>query len=370
MSSFSKIFQIFSKGFCKSLVFYFSFYLIFSPLFSFQAFAQSLPINPVPNNATLGTSSNNIPVLNITKPTATGVSVNKFNDFNVGTEGLIVNNLNLQDYNITYKSALSNQHVEFNPNFRDGDAAKIILNEVVSNSKTLMNGYTEIYGRKADYIVANPNGITCNGCGFINTTRLSLVTGSSNIVNGNIENFRISPNAELRINGVGVENFAFYSSSPADLVSNAIKISGNILSNSDLRILSGNDKYDWKNQAVSSNSNVNTELAVDVSALGGIKAGNIKIIATQKGFGINLDGDVIADTDNIEITADGEIKVKNLVAQNNIVATSNDKITAIDNGELVSNNLIYFDAGNILLHLKQDLLDLNYRRQNFQRQHH
>ena len=349
MSSFSKIFQIFSKGFCKSLVLYFSFYLIFSPLFSFQAFAQSLPINPISNNATLGTSSNNIPVLNITKPTAAGVSVNKFNDFNVGAEGLIVNNLNLQDYNVTYKSALSNQHVEFNPNFRDGDAAKIILNEVVSNSKTLMNGYTEIYGRKADYIVANPNGITCNGCGFINTSRLSLITGSSNIVNGDIENFNIAPTAELRINGVGAENFAFYSSSPADLVSNAIKISGNILSNSDLRILSGNDKYDWKNQAVSSNSNVNTELAVDVSALGGIKAGNIKIIATQKGFGINLDGDVIADTDNIEITADGEIKVKNLVAQNNIVATSNDKITAIDNGELVSNNLIYFDAGNILL---------------------
>lgn len=349
MSSFSKIFQIFSKGFCKSLVFYFSFYLIFSPLFSFQAFAQTLPINPIPNNATLGTSSNNIPVLNITKPTAAGVSVNKFNDFNVGKEGLIVNNLNLQDYNITYKSALSNQHVEFNPNFRDGDAAKIILNEVVSNSKTLMNGYTEIYGRKADYIVANPNGITCNGCSFINTSRLSLITGSSNIVNGDIENFNIAPTAELRINGVGVENFGFYSSSPADLVSNAIKISGNILSNSDLRVLSGNDKYDWKNQAVSSNSNVNTELAVDVSALGGIKAGNIKIIATQKGFGINLDGDIIADTDNIEITADGEIKVKNLVAQNNIVAVSNDKITAIDDGELVSNNLIYFDAGNILL---------------------
>ena len=342
MSSFSKIFQIFSKGFCKSLVFYFSFYLIFSPLFSFQVFAQTLPINPIPNNATLGTSSNNIPVLNITKPTAAGVSVNKFNDFNVGKEGLIVNNLNLQDYNITYKSALSNQHVEFNPNFRDGDAAKIILNEVVSNSKTLMNGYTEIYGRKADYIVANPNGITCNGCGFINTSRLSLITGSSNIVNGDIENFNIAPTAELRINGVEVENFGFYSLSPADLVSNAIKISGEVLSNNDLRILSGNDKYDWKNQTIFSTDKYNPEVAVDVSALGGMKAGNISIIASQKGFGINLDGDVIADTGNIEITADGEIKVKNLVAQNNIVAISNDKITAIDDGELVSNNLIYF----------------------------
>ena len=349
MSKFGKIFQAIKKKFCKGLVFYFSFYLVFSPLFSFQVFAQTLPINPVENNAVLGTSSNNIPVLNITKPTTSGVSVNKFNDFNVGKEGLIVNNLNLQDYNITYKSSLSNQHVEFNPNFRDGDSAKIILNEVVSNAKTLMNGYTEIYGRKADYIVANPNGITCNGCGFINTSRLSLITGNSNIVNGDIESFKISPTAQLRINGVGVENFGFYSSSPADLVSNAIKISGEVLSNNDLRILSGNDKYDWQNQTIFSTDKYNPEVAVDVSALGGMKAGNISIIASQRGFGINLDGNLIADTGNIEITADGEIKVKNLVAHNNIVAISNDKITAIDDGELVSNNLIYFDAGNILL---------------------
>ena len=328
MSKLNKIFQSIKKGFCKGLVFYFSFYLVFSPLFSFQVFAQTLPINPVENNAVLGTSSNNIPVLNITKPTNSGVSVNKFNDFNVGKEGLIVNNLNLQDYNITYKSSLSNQHVEFNPNFRDGDSAKIILNEVVSNSKTLMNGYTEIYGRKADYIVANPNGITCNGCGFINTSRLSLITGNSNIVNGDIESFKISPTAQLRINGVGVENFGFYSSSPADLVSNAIKISGEVLSNSDLRILSGNDKYDWKNQTIFSTDKYNPEVAVDVSALGGMKARNISIIASQRGFGINLDGNLIADTGNIEITADGEIKVKNLVAQNNIVAISNDKITS------------------------------------------
>ncbi len=344
MSSFSKIFQIFSKGFCKSLVFYFSFYLIFSPLFSFSAFAQTLPINPVPNNATLGIPSNNTPVLNITKPTAAGVSVNKFNDFNVGTEGLIVNNLNLQDYNITYKSALTNQHVEFNPNFRDGDYAKIILNEVVSNSKTTMNGYTEIYGHPADYVVANPNGITCNGCGFINTTRLSLVTGSSNIVNGNIESFRISPNAELRINGVGVENFGLYAPSSAELVSNAIKISGDVSIYGDLKVLSGNDKYDWNTQEISSNNNINSEVAINVSSVGGMKAGNIFVIATQNGFGVNLGGDVIADAGNIEITSDGEIKLKNIVAQNSIIANSKENLSTITEGKVIANNSILLNS--------------------------
>ena len=58
-----------------------------------------------------------------------------------------------------------------NPNFNRG-AAQIILNQVTSNNISSLNGYTEIFGQKADYIFANPNGISCNNCGFINTSRL------------------------------------------------------------------------------------------------------------------------------------------------------------------------------------------------------
>ena len=344
MSNFSKIFQLFSKGFCKSLIFYFSFYLIFSPLFSFQVFAQTLPINPIPNNATLGPFSNNIPVLNITKPTTSGVSVNKFNNFNVGKEGLIVNNLNLQNYNITYKSALSNQHIEFNRNFRDGEAAKVILNEVVSGNATSLLGTTEIYGRKADYIVANPNGITCAGCGFINTSRLSLITGSSNIKNGDIESFTISPNAVLRIEGQGVGNLGLYSASSAEIVSNVIKISGEIQTPEDLRIFQGDESFDWKNFSITSSEKIGSNIAVDVSALGGMKANNIYVVATGKGFGVNLGSDVVANG-NIEITSAGEIKVKNAIANDNVVMKTPDKITA-DNGNIVANNVL-IDADNL-----------------------
>ena len=344
MSNFSKIFQLFSKGFCKSLIFYFSFYLIFSPLFSFQVFAQTLPINPIPNNATLGTFSNNIPVLNITKPTTSGVSVNKFNNFNVGKEGLIVNNLNLQNYNITYKSALSNQHIEFNRNFRDGEAAKVILNEVVSGNATSLLGTTEIYGRKADYIVANPNGITCAGCGFINTSRLSLITGSSNIKNGDIESFTISPNAVLQIEGQDVGNLGLYSASSAEIVSNVIKISGEIQTPEDLRIFQGDESFDWKNFSITSSEKIGSNIAVDVSALGGMKANNIYVVATGKGFGVNLGSDVVANG-NIEITSAGEIKVKNAIANDNVVMKTHDKITA-DNGNIVANNVL-IDADNL-----------------------
>ncbi len=345
MFKFCKISLYLKEHFCKIFVFYFSFYLIFFPLFSVEVFAQSLPINPVPNNATLGIPSNNIPVLNITKPTSSGVSVNKFNDLNVGVEGLILNNLNLLNYNTSYRSELSGEHIEFNPNFRDGESAKIILNEVVSSNKTVLSGATEIYGRKADYIVANPNGITCNGCGFINTSRLSLITGSSNIIDGKIDSFKIAPNATLRINGIGVKNFGLYAQSPAELVSNAIKISGEVSTLGDLKIFAGNDRYDWNTQTVSSDNTTGSEVAIDVSSVGGMKADNIYVVATGKGFGVNLDGNLIS-SGNIEITADGNIAVKNIIADGKIAIQSNKDIVVKKDSRIASNTLFYAKSAN------------------------
>ena len=48
-----------------------------------------------------------------------------------------------------------------------------------------MNGYTEIGGRQADLIIANPNGIEMNSAGFINIGRLTAVVGSANQFNPN-----------------------------------------------------------------------------------------------------------------------------------------------------------------------------------------
>ena len=39
-------------------------------------------------------------------------------------------------------------------------------------------------GAEAAVIIANPNGITCNGCSFINASRVNLVTGSGNYNSG------------------------------------------------------------------------------------------------------------------------------------------------------------------------------------------
>jgi hemolysin len=49
---------------------------------------------------------------------------------------------------------------------------------VVSRNASLIEGPQEIFGRPADYILANPNGITLNGGSFINTTRAGFVVGT------------------------------------------------------------------------------------------------------------------------------------------------------------------------------------------------
>ena len=197
----------------KAICYYLCAFMTMQPLFA----AGIVPDNSGGGRTNLGTpsGSNNIPVLNINAPTSGGVSHNKYQEFNVGENGLIVNNLALRDYNPNYESALSGEHVEFNYNLGTGHAALVILNEVTSNSISELRGYTEIYGRQADYIVANPNGITCAGCGFINTGRLSLITGVANMADGKVDSFNISSVGVLKIEGVGETYFGMYAPSSA-----------------------------------------------------------------------------------------------------------------------------------------------------------
>ena len=322
MTSSLQFFPPFFEGFSlllkRTLAFSVSFSLIFSPVASSVAHAQIVPDG---GDVHLGTPSGGIPVLNINAPSSGGVSHNKFQDFNVDPNGLIVNNLNLKSYNPNYTTSLSGQHVEFNYNFREGDAARVILNEVVSNNTTALNGYTEIYGHRADYIVANPNGITCAGCGFINTGRMSLITGSANMSGGEVDGFNIGA-GELSVNGVGADSFGMYSPSSAELVSNAVRIAGEVYAGGDLSIYSGNDKFDYKGKSVSSSGASGASIAVDSAAIGGIHAQNIRVVATQNGFGVNFDGSLVAEAGDVEISADGNVAFKTVAAAKDFRARS------------------------------------------------
>ncbi|WP_375644113.1 filamentous hemagglutinin N-terminal domain-containing protein, partial [Bartonella sp. AP83NXGY] len=102
----------------------------------------------------------------IARPNGQGLSHNKYDSFNVDAHGVILNN-STEEVSRSQLGGL----VLGNGNLRGTGAAKVILNEVISANRSRLEGMSEVHGHAADVIIANPNGITCNGCGFINTPR-------------------------------------------------------------------------------------------------------------------------------------------------------------------------------------------------------
>ena len=100
-----------------------------------------------------------------------GLSYNQVEDFDVNAEGTILNN------SAGDGTALGTA-VTGNGNIAAGSEADLILLQVTGNSGSALNGTIEVFGGEAGLIIANPNGIACNGCAFINANRLDLVTGN------------------------------------------------------------------------------------------------------------------------------------------------------------------------------------------------
>ncbi|MEL4170530.1 filamentous hemagglutinin N-terminal domain-containing protein, partial [Pseudomonas sp. ZS001] len=145
----------------------------------------------------LGQAGNGVPIVNIAKPNGSGLSHNQFKDYNVGSNGVILNNAT----NRTQSTQLGGISLG-NPNL-NGTAAKVILNEVNGGNPSQLRGYTEVAGKSAHVIVANPYGITCNGCGFINTPRATLTTGKPVVENGQLSRYQVDQGS-VAIEGAGL----------------------------------------------------------------------------------------------------------------------------------------------------------------------
>ena len=110
---------------------------------------------------------------NIAAPDSNGFSNNQVSDFDVHTDGTILNNSAGGG-----TATLGSTAVTGNGNITAGSEASLILLQVTGTSGSDLDGTIEVFGAEAGLIIANPNSITCDGCGFINTNRVDLVTGS------------------------------------------------------------------------------------------------------------------------------------------------------------------------------------------------
>ncbi|HIB8922272.1 TPA: filamentous hemagglutinin N-terminal domain-containing protein, partial [Morganella morganii] len=120
----------------------------------------------------------NVTVIDISKPDKNGLSYNKYRKFNVPETGVVLNNGTKDS-----QSDLAGK-IEENINLR-GRSASLIINEVISGDPSDLSGAMEVSGNLASVIIANPNGITCDSCNFINTPDITLTTGNVNFNPGN-----------------------------------------------------------------------------------------------------------------------------------------------------------------------------------------
>ncbi|MGA9704589.1 filamentous hemagglutinin N-terminal domain-containing protein, partial [Pseudomonas sp.] len=312
---------------------------------------------------TLGQAGNGVPIVNIAAPNGSGLSHNQFKDYNVGANGVILNNATGRTQSTQLGGIiLGNQNLK-------GNAASVILNEVNGGSPSQLRGYTEVAGQSAHVIVANPYGVTCNGCGFINTPQATLTTGKAVIENGQISRYQVDQGS-VSIEGAGLNanNIDRF-----EIITRSAKLNAEIQAKN-LTIIAGANDVDAKTlnaTARTADPATKPQLAIDSSALGGMYAGAIKLVSSEAGVGVKLDGKMAASAGDIQIAANGDLTIAqvaangavnveavsaniqgpayagttldvktqgDLTSQNNLVAK--DRITLTSGGQLTNNGII------------------------------
>ena len=296
-------------------------WLTFGVFVASQSMVLAAPIIP-DNNAAITErplvqeTANQIPLVNVTAPTNGGVSMNKYDQFNVEKQGAILNN----SY-VTSKTELAG-YVQGNSNMVNG-TAKVIVNQVTSDTPTSMNGYLEVAGQKASVVVANPNGITVNGGGFLNTEHAVLTTGRPELDGaGNLQNYRVEQ-GKVSIEGKGLDG---KSADSVSILARTIDVNAGVWANK-LNTRTGQNNIDAKNLKATALDLSATEtkptIGLDVATVGGMYANHITMVGTEAGVGVNLNG-VVAGTQSVSVDANGHLSVNGtLQSDTSLVAKAN-----------------------------------------------
>ncbi|WP_172795254.1 filamentous hemagglutinin N-terminal domain-containing protein, partial [Polycladidibacter hongkongensis] len=273
------------------------------------------PKAPAAFQPELGEAPNGIPLINISTPTGSGLSHNKYLDFNVDPQGAILNNT-FTEFAPTKLGGI----VQTNPNLLESGAARVILNEVTSAKTSNLLGILEVGGSAADVVIANPNGILCDGCGFINTPRVSLTTGQAQVgPAGRLTGFTVE-SGQIRFGPLGAQ---LGYTDLFDVISKKIQIDGPIKGKK-LRFTAGSNKFDYATGLITPvlSGGDGIGFAIDSTALGGMYADTISLVATDKGAGVRAPQEMAANAGSMHISADGKLVLGRASATGSLTAKS------------------------------------------------
>ncbi|MEE9453304.1 MAG: filamentous hemagglutinin N-terminal domain-containing protein, partial [Paracoccaceae bacterium] len=292
-------------------------------------------------------AANGTTMVMIAVPDANGVSHNVYVEFSVGPDGAILNNV---DTNITL-TELAGQ-VQGNSNLAGG-AATVILNEVTGNLPSTMTGYLEVAGQRADVIIANPYGITCDGCGFINTDALTMSTGTPTYESGTFTGLSVNDGAiNIGANGLDAGDTTRF-----DLISRQISVAGAVQGHR-IRIVAGRNDVIYATGEViekADDGSAKPALAIDSTVLGGMYADAITITSTEDGVGVRAPTNMAANAGAMTITADGRLVMASASASGNITINSSDDVV-IEGTVVASQNVNITTAEDLILEANAALI--------------
>ena len=267
-------------------------------VFSFNILADGLQVDPNSRyNTSLDRAQNGVPVVNISTPNGRGISINEFLNYNVGHEGQVLNNAD--NIGRSHLAGIINA----NPNLAANQAANLIILQVNGSNRSDIEGYLEALSRqKVNVILSNENGIYLNGAGTINIRNFVPTTGRVKLQNGDFVGIDVEKGRVV----IGSNGFDASTTDYVNVIAKALELQGSLVGNK-VDVTLGENTVD-KNGAVTSKHGINS-VAIDASKLGSMYAGQISIISTDKGAGVNSRGIVYSRDKKLEITTDGKINV-------------------------------------------------------------
>ena len=273
------------------------------------AMATGLVAIDGPMGTALVDSQTHAPVIAIVAPNAQGLSHNRWQDYNVGAAGVVLNNslaagqASVGGLDIT---------VAANPQLVDV-AARTILNEVVGTRGSRIDGEQVIFGQAADYVLSNPNGIELNGAHLAlgQHDTATYVVGTAVLADGAIARYDTRDSQQRLVVGQAGVNVGAGS---VQLIAPSVMVSGDMTAGGDLSLLMGRQQVDARTLA--STDTAPTQTAVDANLLGAMHARRIKVISTQAGAGVTMGITGMHAAQGIQIASAGALAISSTARQN------------------------------------------------------
>jgi filamentous hemagglutinin family protein len=254
-------------------------------------------------STTVTVGANGAVTVGIAPVTGNGVSLNRFEDFNVPEAGLSLDNRT--------------------------EAARTIVNEVTGQNSSTLRGDVDVLGQRAHVIIANPNGIVVDGTRFFNTGRVALTTGeigtTNRLIAPSVTQLNVTSTVDsgvIRIEGGGLAG----QMDAVDIIAHEILVNGEIRNDSDspnagIRLIAGNSRTEFESSVVPGNAELNwgtvtptttassDAVLIEILRPGALRANRIGIQVTDAGAGVRMAGDAFATSREFSLSSTGKVTV-------------------------------------------------------------